>query len=94
MEMLVEILLELLLECSIECITDSKTPLWLRVTAIVLLTLLGAAYVVLFLIWTIGLCYDGKIVAAAIVGVIGIGLPVLVIWELRALSKQKRSGRK
>lgn len=89
MNIVVEILLELLLEGSIECIRNPKTPLSLRVTAIVLLTLFGATYILLFLHWTISLWKDGNIASAVIVGAIGVGLPTLLLWGIRKKYKSK-----
>ena len=88
MSFLAEFILEFILEMGIECSTDPTTPPRLRKGAVVLLSLIGAVFLVFMLIFAAGQWHNGDIAAAIIFGFLGIGLPMLLAWGVHRKYKQ------
>lgn len=91
MSALVEFILEFILEMGIECSADPTTPPHLRKGAVVLLSLIGAGFLVFMLIFAVGQWHNGDIAAAIIFGLLGVGLPVLLAWGVRRQYKKNIS---
>lgn len=84
MSILIECVLEFILEMGIECSTDPTTPPRLRKGAVVLLSLIGAVFLVFMLVFAAGQWHNGDIAAAIIFGLLGLGLPAAIFGIVRA----------